>query len=61
MAKLTKRLSIKGILDLKNNQFIEFDKDVGKITHNLDNLFAEFDNLDSVTLTLAYDDVVLPD
>lgn len=61
MAKLTKRLNIKGQLDLANNIFTEFDKDLGEITHNLTELLSEFDLVDEVTLSASSDSVVTPE
>lgn len=58
MAKINKRLSIKGFCDYDSREFIEFDKDVGEIKHKLDDLFLEFNGLEDVTLTLSHDKLI---
>lgn len=58
LAKQTVRLNIKGVLDVENGKIHEYDKDLGEITHNLSDLFADFNGKEDVTLTLAYDNVI---
>ena len=60
MAKLNKRLSIKGLIDYESKTITEFDKELGEIEHKLDDLFLEFNGLDDVTLTLSYDKSITP-
>lgn len=55
MAKITKRLNIKGMLDIDNGEFLEFDKDIGEIKHKLDSLLLPFNGVDGVTLTASLD------
>ena len=61
MAKLNKRYSIKGVIDYNNRIIIENDKDLGEIEHKFDDIFVEFDNLEGTTLTLSYDEIIIPD
>ena len=58
MAKLNKRLSIKGFLDIDDRTITEHDKDVGDIIHNLDDILMRFNGLDDVTLTLSHDTLI---
>lgn len=61
LAKKTKRLNIKGDIDYKNQTITEYDKDVGEIVHKFEDIFVEFDGLENTTLTLAYDEVIVPE
>ena len=58
MAKLNKRLTVKGLIDYDNKEIIEFDKDLGEIKHKFEDIFLEFNGLDDVTLTLSHDKVL---
>lgn len=58
MAKLNKRLTVKGLIDYDNKQIIEFDKEKGEIPHKFEDIFLEFNGLDDVTLTLSHDKVL---
>lgn len=61
MAKINKRMTIKGVLDIKNNEFIEFDKELGELKHSLSDLCVGFDLVDDVSLTLSYDQIIIPE
>ena len=58
LAKINKRLTVKGFVDYENRQIIEFDKDDGEIRHSFDNIFIQFNGLDDVTLTLSHDKII---
>ena len=59
--KITKRLSIKGIINYSEKTVTTFDKDLGELVHKFDDIFSEFENLDDVTLTLSYDHIIIPE
>ena len=61
MAKINKRLTIKGIIDYENKLIIESDKDLGDIEHKFEDIFIEFNGLDDVTLTLSHDKIISVD
>ena len=61
MAKISKRLVVKGLIDYENKRVIEFDKDKGEIEHKFEDIFLEFNGLDDVTLTLSHDKVLKVD
>lgn len=61
MAKKKISLSIKGLLDLDNKTITEFDKNLGELTHNLDEILLPFNGLDSVSMSISYDSEVLPE
>ena len=46
------------VVDVESGKIHEYDKDLGEVTHNLSDLFADFDGKEDVTLTLAYDNVI---
>lgn len=58
VAKLNKRLTVKGIINYQDKEVIEFDKDLGEIRHSFDDIFAEFINLEDVVLTLSHDKII---
>lgn len=61
MAKITKRLNVKGFIDYDNKEIIEFDKDLGEIRHKFEDIFLEFNGVDDVTLTLSHDKIITVD
>ena len=61
MAKLNKRLTVKGLIDYENKEIVEFDKDLGEIHHKFEDIFIEFNGLDDVTLTLSHDKAITVD
>ena len=60
MAKLTKRLSIKGDISYEDKTITVYDKNIGEIVHSLDDIFLEFNGLEA-TLTLSHDKEILPE
>lgn len=60
IAKINKRLTVKGQIDYENGVIIEFDKDVGEIEHKFSDIFLEFNGLEA-TLTLSHDKEILPE
>lgn len=60
MAKLSKRLTVKGVISYNDEEkvIVEMDKDLGEIEHKFDDIFADFVDLDDVTLTLAHDKII---
>lgn len=60
IAKINKRLTVKGQIDYENGVIIEFDKDAGEIEHKFSDIFLEFNGLDDVTLTLSSDKIIIP-
>lgn len=58
MAKVSKRLTVKGLINYRDKEIIEFDKELGEIKHSFDNIFAEFTYLEDVVLTLSYDKII---
>lgn len=61
MAKINKRLTVKGEIDYEKKVIVEYDKDLGEIEHSFDDIFVEFSNLDDVTLTLSHDKIISVD
>lgn len=59
MAKKTKRFTVKGEPDFENGVFIEYHKDLGEVTHSLEDIFSDFKGLDNVNFTLTYDQEIL--
>ena len=58
MAKLSKRLTVKGMIDYENLCVIEYDKEGNETMHKFEDIFTKFKNLDDVILTLSYDETV---
>lgn len=58
MAKLNKRLTVKGFIDYDKKVIIEFDKDKGEIEHKFEDIFLEFNGIDDVVLTLSHDKIL---
>lgn len=58
MAKLTKRLNIKGIISIEDGTITEHDKELGDIEHNISDILKDFDNIEDVTLTLSHDQAI---
>ena len=58
MAKVNKRMTIKGKIDLDKGVIIETDKDGNIIEFPLTALFSGFEGLDGVTMNLAYDEEI---
>lgn len=58
MAKISKRLTVKGLIDYDNGQIIEFDKEKGEVVHKFEDIFLEFNGIDEVSLTLSHDRVL---
>lgn len=60
LAKITKKYSVKGLIDYSRGVIIEFDKELGEIEHKFEDIFLEFDELDGVSLNLSYDKQIIP-
>lgn len=58
MAKLTKRLNIKGEIDIEKGTITEFDKELGEVEHSITDILTNFANVEDVTLTLSHDKIV---
>lgn len=58
MAKVNKRMTIKGKIDLDRGVMIETDKDGNIIEFPLTTLFSGFESLEGVTMNLAYDEEI---
>jgi len=58
MAKQTTNLNIKGILDIDNGEIVESDKDVGEITHKLNDLLLPFNCVENITLSVSFDTII---
>ena len=61
MAKKKISLSIKGLLDIENKTITEFDKEMGELTHNLEDLLLPFNGLENISLSVSFDAEVLPE
>lgn len=59
MAKLSKRLTVKGTIDYKNLCIIEYDKEGNETIHGFEDIFIEFNDLDDVILSLSHDKIIL--
>lgn len=60
MAKETRRVSVKGLLDVDNGTVTEFLKDEGEMTHRLYDLFLPFNGCDNVNINISFDAEILP-
>ena len=58
MAKITKRLNVKGLIDYDERTITEFDKDMGEIVHKFEDIFIEFNLVEDVVLTLSHDKII---
>ncbi len=60
MAKETRRVTVKGLLDVDEGTITEFLKDEGEITHKLHDLFLPFNGCENVNINISFDTDILP-
>ncbi len=60
MAKETRKVSVKGLLDVDEGTITEILKDEGERTHKLYDLFLPFNGCENVNINISFDTDILP-
>lgn len=56
--KINKRLTLKGQILYDEKKFVTFDKELGEQEYSFDEIFAEFDNLEDVSIAISHDTII---